>query len=443
VMSEELFPFGLTAGDSLVPKKDDDSSGPISIAIKFPYFGGNYSTIFVNTNGGVSFEKALTAYTPEDFPLQGTKPPVLTAYWGDVDTTRGGEIWYREETRAAQLDEVTKAIRSTDDNLISFKADWLFVATWDRVTFYGASKKGREKRNTFQVVLAYDSSSGAAFALMNYDRLEWTSGTSSDGHTDTGLGGTPALAGFDAGDREHFYKIPGSKTPDVLNLVDTSNVGAPGRYIFKINSAEIQPATKNNAGDWTSVMSRTHGDVDFYRDWQQYKDGFGESGGDHWLGLSHLHELCNKDSPCCLRFDLRYTGKPFASDGNWHGPSGKKVDPILERSDGSYFAEYSKFFIENEGENFRLHVSEYAGNAGDSLFTGDGKEFTTLDRDNCYWKCSERLHGAWWYGVANYVTLTSVWGGRAFTGDDTAMHWTSLTGWEQSVTSVEMKVKPL
>ena len=39
---------------------------------------------------------------------------------------------------------------------------------------------------------------------------------------------------------------------------------------------------------------RTKGNVDFYKDWKSYRDGFGDYGGDFFLGLEALHKLTSK-----------------------------------------------------------------------------------------------------------------------------------------------------
>ena len=61
--------------------------------------------------------------------------------------------------------------------------------------------------------------------------IQWTTGDSSGGTS--GLGGNAATAGYDAGDGENFFNIPGSGTSEVINITQTSNVGNPGMWIFR------------------------------------------------------------------------------------------------------------------------------------------------------------------------------------------------------------------
>jgi hypothetical protein len=48
--------------------------------------------------------------------------------------------------------------------------------------------------------------------------------------------------------------------------------------------------------------------------------------------------------------------------------------------------------------HYTLHVSEYTGNAGDSLSYHDGMKFSTADVDNDIYEdiCPVRFKGAWW-----------------------------------------------
>lgn len=69
-----------------------------------------------------------------------------------------------------------------------------------------------------------------------------------------------------------------------------------------------------------------------------------------------------------------------------------------------YHAIYDTFWIEGESQNYRLHISRYHGNAGDSMTTvrddHNGMEFSTFDRDNdrrSINNCAVHYRGGWWY----------------------------------------------
>jgi hypothetical protein len=101
-----------------------------------------------------------------------------------------------------------------------------------------------------------------------YDRLEWTTGSASGGTG--GLGGTPAQAGYDAGDGVNFFTLPGSRSGAVLDLADTSNVSVdtPGLWYFQIRNGEITggesaqtPLLPNVVTDEGFVFNFNVGDV--------------------------------------------------------------------------------------------------------------------------------------------------------------------------------------
>ena len=85
--------------------------------------------------------------------------------------------------------------------------------------------------NTFQCVLA--SSTSESYAIFLYEDLQWTTGDRSGGSN--GLRGTEALVGFNVGDRVNSITVPGSRMPNITNTVNTSNIGTPGIWMFKID----------------------------------------------------------------------------------------------------------------------------------------------------------------------------------------------------------------
>ena len=83
-------------------------------------------------------------------------------------------------------------------------------------------------------------------------------------------------------------------------------------------------------------QKRIDGSVDFYRDWTEYKSGFGNLNGEFWLGLAKIYRLTNKE-----RYQLR-------------------VD--LEDTEGkTAYAEYNMFAITSERTKYQLSVGTYAG----------------------------------------------------------------------------------
>lgn len=65
------------------------------------------------------------------------------------------------------------------------------------------------QRNTFQAVLVSDGA--LSFVILNYDTIEWTTGSNSQGTPETGLGGNPAQVG-------HQVEIQSSGLIDLLRL---------------------------------------------------------------------------------------------------------------------------------------------------------------------------------------------------------------------------------
>lgn len=91
--------------------------------------------------------------------------------------------------------------------------------------------------NTFQCVLITDEV--RSFIIFNYadGEIQWTTGDDSGGLN--GMGGIEAQVGFNAGDGERYASVPGSQTPDILNIDTTSNVGIAGVWMFRVDTFEI------------------------------------------------------------------------------------------------------------------------------------------------------------------------------------------------------------
>lgn len=111
------------------------------------------------------------------------------------------------------------------------------------------------------------------------------------------------------------------------------------------------------SGGYTVIQRRTSGEVDFYRNLTEYKQGFGDPAKEYWLGLDTIHYLTN-EMLHTLRIEME----------DWDGR--KKV------------ATYDSFKIGSELDNYELTVDGFSGDAGDSLSSHAGMKFTTFDTDN-------------------------------------------------------------
>lgn len=223
-------------GELAMGRNDDGSSSRLNLPFTVNFFGASHSNFFVNNNGNLTFNGPLGEFTPDPFPVANR--PMIAPYWGDVDTscTACGEVY----VAAPNSDTV--------------------VVTWDGVGYFPSNAT---LTNTFQAVLRDRSDTGAGnFDIeFRYADLNWTTGDASGGSG--GLGGTPAQAGFDAGDNINFFTLPGSRTADILDLENTSNLSSaqPGIWSFAIRNGD--PPGSSPANPLLPVVTQTGFDFDF------------------------------------------------------------------------------------------------------------------------------------------------------------------------------------
>ncbi|XP_053708828.1 sushi, nidogen and EGF-like domain-containing protein 1 isoform X2 [Synchiropus splendidus] len=240
---EDFYPFGKEQGDSQTIAQDDGGSGLVEISVAFPFFGDRHMGLYVNNNGLVSFLREVSQFTPVAFPIAGDRR-VVAPFWADVDNRRAGKVLYRESQEPSILRRASEDVRMYFSELPHFNATWILVATWHQVTFFGGSSK--TPVNTFQVVLITNGE--LSFTIFQYNNVTWTTGMhASSGGDRAGLGGIAAQAGFNAGDGKRYFNIPGSRTADVVNVEGTTNVGFPGRWVFRIDGANVEVGGCNNS----------------------------------------------------------------------------------------------------------------------------------------------------------------------------------------------------
>ena len=157
---------------------------------------------------------------------------------------------------------------------------------------------------------------------------------------------------------------------------------------------------ETDGGGWTVFQRRQDGSVDFYRNWTDYENGFGDLTGEYWLGLSKIHRLTKEESNT-LRVDL----------GDFEG--------------NTSYANYSTFNVSDGNTEYILTVGGYSGTAGDSLDYHNGYRFTTRDNDNDVFSvgnCAHSHAGAWWYNICYFSNLNGLYFNTT-TNDDQGILW--------------------
>uniref|UniRef100_A0AAZ3QN63 Sushi, nidogen and EGF-like domains 1 n=1 Tax=Oncorhynchus tshawytscha TaxID=74940 RepID=A0AAZ3QN63_ONCTS len=240
---EDFYPFGQDSGDSQTISQDDGGSGLVEISVAFPFFGDRHSGLYVNNNGLVSFLREVSQFTPVSFPIAGDRR-VVAAFWADVDNRRAGQVFYRESKDPSVLLRATVDVKRYFSEFPEFSATWILISTWHKVTFFGGSDI--TPVNTFQVILITNGE--VSFTIFQYHEITWTTGMhASSGGDLAGLGGIAAQAGFNAGDGKRYFNIPGSRTDDVVDVEGTTNVGYPGRWVFRIDNAQVEVGGCNDS----------------------------------------------------------------------------------------------------------------------------------------------------------------------------------------------------
>ena len=179
---------------------------------------------------------------------------------------------------------------------------------------------------------------------------------------------------------------------------------------------------------WTVVCRRFDGSGDFNRNWIEYKNGFGDASGEHWLGNEYLHNLTNTRS-YKLRFDLE----------DWDG--------------NTAYAEYSSIVVTSEADQYRLLLGAYSGNASDDdrydgFLYHNNSQFSTYDQDNdeSSLNCAVYTSGGFWHRGCFRVDLTGIYcpssSCEVYTSGQTLI-WEGWRGYYYSLKKIGMRIKPV
>lgn len=154
------------------------SSSNLSLGFTYDICGLNFTSMFVNMNGNVTFGSNYTTFTPVGMPNNSTAV-MVAPFWADVDTRSCGTVYYESNPTNA-------------------------IVTWHDVGYYDSNC---DKRNSFQLVMTngFDPLIGIGNnTAFFFENMEWTTG---DVTGTGGFAGAPATVGVNANDGTNYSAI--------------------------------------------------------------------------------------------------------------------------------------------------------------------------------------------------------------------------------------------
>ncbi|XP_018783407.1 PREDICTED: ficolin-1-like [Bactrocera latifrons] len=158
---------------------------------------------------------------------------------------------------------------------------------------------------------------------------------------------------------------------------------------LKLPSVDVYCDDDTDGGGWLVFQRRVTYEENFYRDWKNYQNGFGDVSKSFWFGLEKLHVLT---SSCEHEMYIK----------------------LRKKNGEEYYAKYTKFRIGSESESYALkELGDYNGTAGDSLIRGHlGIKFSAIDRDNDNhgrWHCAYYFRSGWWFHKCYFSNLNGLY----------------------------------
>uniref|UniRef100_A0A8C1YAC5 Nidogen 1a n=1 Tax=Cyprinus carpio TaxID=7962 RepID=A0A8C1YAC5_CYPCA len=219
ITREELFPFGRNAGDRALDEGSDETQ-EISLQKPVTFYSGQFSQIYINTNGFVALEKPAG-----ESEYLGNMPAgfgMIAALQGDLDTSDGeGKVFFRQDSSPALLqqaaDHINRAFPEDDvvNPISAVVVTWVDVAS-HRTESRGDGPEPSGRRNTFQLVIASLETQSYAILLYPREAMQFQSTSSYTMH-----------AGFSKGQDKYFSSIPQRMNGKVSGRVVVGNSQVP------------------------------------------------------------------------------------------------------------------------------------------------------------------------------------------------------------------------
>ncbi|XP_059170152.1 ficolin-2-like [Physella acuta] len=175
--------------------------------------------------------------------------------------------------------------------------------------------------------------------------------------------------------------------------------------------------TKTDGGGWIIFQRIINGDVNFTKNWAEYRDGFGSFNGDFWLGNEMISKL-TAAGYTDMRIDMIWKGDPK-------------------------YMTYHNFRVQSEADLYRMSYTNntFGGSVNDDhLRDNNGEPFTTFDHGPSV-GCRYLGYKGWWWPTVGHCGLANLNGNRGSKEFARGIWWLKFTDGHDSLDSSEMKLR--
>lgn len=177
------------------------------------------------------------------------------------------------------------------------------------------------------------------------------------------------------------HKRAFNSTIDLLSNATESSCPTRGSNgVYTLEPFDNQPLSVYCEDGWIVIQRHTVGSSGFNKNWNEYRNGFGDLEGEYWMGLERIYQITHVGS-----FELLV---------------------VLDFLQGQKRATYEGFKIAGEMDQYRLDVNSFVeGDAGDIFRSNRGAKFSTPDRDNGGGdeNCSSFQKSGWWFADVCFI----------------------------------------
>jgi len=200
---------------TFLPPCEICSAGPINIGFEINFFDTNFSRLYVNSKGHVTFGSETSTWNYEYYQYYPsvTAMAVIAPFWSDVDTRYPGNT----------------AVYGN----ITYEEHNAFAVNWVNVDYY-PSNSSHTAHNSFQLIIVDRSDVGVGDFdfIFNYDTIQWANMGWGDPFVGYGFKGE--LYGFVTDTSNTLFTLNSNQLP-----YSSWNLDVTGHYVFEVRGGKV------------------------------------------------------------------------------------------------------------------------------------------------------------------------------------------------------------